>query len=200
MDTSIFADPVKVGPGVWFKMHIDAIKAITDSLKKAFIIDINAVCDNFKCKKCQPNFRKFIDTHPLEDYWHIYDSKGRDIGFFQWTWEMHNQVNKFLKKYEPTLEEAYEYFANPEIGTCFNCVNNNSNHENESNYEISSSTYPRQNSNAHLEQKLTTSTSKSNQTRSQIPELRSRAIPPILTLYRESKNIKSQPFKLIQNN
>lgn len=161
MDTSIFSDPVKVGPGVWFKMHIDAIKAVTDVLKEAFIVNINAVCDNFKCLKCQPHFRKFIDTHPLKNYWNIYDRKGRDIGFFKWTWEMHNQVNKFLKKYEPTFDEAYEYFSDSGAGACFSCGDN-------------------------IIQPL--------------PEQRSRAIPPILTLYRESKDITPQPFKLIPRN
>lgn len=170
MDVSVFADPVKVGPGIWFKMHTDAIKAITDNLKSAFVVNINAVCDNFKCKKCQSHFRKFIDTYPLENYWNIHDEKGRDIGFFKWTWEMHNQVNKFLKKYEPTLQEAYDFFSNTEIGACFNCGNNQP---------------PRE---------IITSIITSE---SSVPEQRSRAIPPILTLYRESGDTKPQLFRLI---
>lgn len=126
MDISVFANPIKSGPGMWFKMHTDAITAKDDNLKFAFIINTNATCDNFKCKTCQPHFRNFIDTHPFENYWHIYDDKGRDIGFFKWTWELHNQVNKFLKKYEPTLEEAYEFFSDNSAGACFNCVDNTS--------------------------------------------------------------------------
>lgn len=165
MDVSLFSDPAKIGPGIWFKIHIDAIVAITDSLKEAFIININAVCNNFKCKKCQPHFRKFIDTHPLRDYWNIKDSKGRDIGFFKWTWELHNEVNKYLKKYQPTLEEAYAFYSDSEAGACFNCGGE-------------------------------ASGNKSNT----LPEQRSRAIPPILTLYRENGNIKPQPFKLIPGN
>lgn len=161
MDISIFSDPVKIGPGIWFKMHIDAINAITDVLKEAFIININAVCNNFKCKKCQLHFRKFIDTHPLKNYWYIKDTEGRDIGIFQWTWELHNQVNRFLKKYEPTLEEAYKFYADPETGACFNC-------------DTSNKIIP-------------------------IPEQRTRAIPQILTLYRESGEIKPLPFKLISH-
>ena len=166
MDISIFSDPAKVGPGIWFKMHTTAVKAITDALKDAFIINTNALCDNFKCKKCQTHFRKFIDTHSFKDYWNIIDNKGRDIGFFQWTWELHNQVNRFLKKYEPTLVEAYDFFSNFEIGACFNCGTD----------IIEPST--------HSES-------------SYMSEQRTRAIPPILTLYRESGQIKPQPFKLI---
>lgn len=161
MDTSIFTDPTKIGPGIWFDMHTEAVAATTDSLKEAFIININALCDNFKCKKCQPHFRKFIDTHHFRDYWNIFDEKGKDIGFFKWTWELHNQVNRFLKKYEPSLEEAYNYFADTEAGACFNCGQNNP-------------------SETEAEQ-------------------RSRAIPQILTLFREGGDIKPQPFRLISH-
>lgn len=120
MDTSTFHDPVKIGPGIWFKMHTEAVAAATDELKRAFVKNVNTLCDNFKCKKCQGHFRKFIDTHPFERYWNIRD-KGRDIGFFQWTWELHNQVNKYLGKYEPSLEEAYTFFSAEDVGVCFDC-------------------------------------------------------------------------------
>jgi len=121
MDTSIFTDPAQIGPGIWFTMHIAAVRATSDILKEAFVVYINALCDNFKCKKCQPHFRKFIDTHAFKDYWNIKDSSGRDIGFFQWTWELHNQVNKFLKKYQPSLHEAYAFYSDSEAGVCFDC-------------------------------------------------------------------------------
>lgn len=122
MDTTIFTDPVKIGPGIWFKMHIEATKATTDPSKIAFVENINAVCDNFKCLKCKTHFRKFIDTHHFRSYWSIYDDHGKDIGFFQWTWELHNQVNKFLGKYQPTLAEAYAFYTNAEAGTCATCA------------------------------------------------------------------------------
>jgi hypothetical protein len=186
MDVSIFTDPVKVGPGIWFKMHIDARKAITDSLKEAFIVNINALCDNFKCKKCQSHFRQFIDTHPFQSYWNIRDSKGRDIGFFQWTWELHNQVNRFLKKYEPSLEEAYEFYSNIEAGACFNCGG-----------------LPKEKEEVPFQLAITRQSNLDisfSDPRIQLPEQRSRAIPPILTLYRDLGEIKSQPFKLIPRN
>jgi hypothetical protein len=174
MDTSAFADPVKVGPGIWFKLHTDAVTAVTDALKESFIINTNAVCNNFKCKTCQPHFRNFIDTHPFKDYWNIRNAKGEDIGMFQWTWELHNKVNKVLGKYEPTLEESYEYFTSPEVGACFNCG--------------------QEHPPAIVNAIQYTIPNTSNQV---IPELRSRAIPPILTLYRATGDIKPQPFKLI---
>lgn len=156
MDVSIFSDPTRVGPGIWFKMHIDAVEATTDKLKIVFEININALCDNFKCKKCQKHFRKFLNKHPLKYYWNIKDDKGRDIGFFKWTWEFHNAVNRYLGKYQPTLREAYEIYSTPDIGACFNCGNDKDNGDN----------------------------------------VRSRGIPEILTLYRNSDKIKAKPFKL----
>lgn len=154
MDTSIFSDPVRFGPGVWFSLHIDAINALTESLKLAFEIKVNTLCDNFKCKICVPHFRHFIDTHPLRTYWHLYNNKGQDIGFFKWTWELHNQVNKRLNKSEPSFEQAYNYYSNPEVGACFNCISTQE-------------------------------------------ELRSIAIPPILTVLRPPSNIGVPGFKII---
>lgn len=121
MDTTLFTNPAIVGPGIWYKLHIEACNATSDILKEAFIINVNADCDNFKCKKCQPHFRKFINTHPLRDYWNITDVKGRDIGFFKWTWELHNQVNKHLGKYCPKLDEAFRYYNQAEQNVCYDC-------------------------------------------------------------------------------
>lgn len=120
MNTDVFTDPIKVGPGIWFSLHTSAIKATTIGSKESFILFVNSVCDNFKCMKCKPHFRKFIDTHNFKNYWNI-KHKGHDIGFFKWTWELHNEVNKFLGKYQPSLEEAYLYYTSADMGVCFDC-------------------------------------------------------------------------------
>jgi len=178
MDISIFSDPTKIGPGMWADLHIEAVYAVTDALKEAFSINTNAKCDNFRCKKCQPHFRKFIDTHPFKSYWNIRDAKGRDIGFFKWTWELHNQVNKFLSKYEPTFEEAYEFWSNSEAGACFNCGSTG--------LAPMAAPIPV----VILGQRSTSGIVS-------IPEQRSRAIPPILTAYKNTKDIQPRPFRLI---
>jgi len=125
MNISSNSDPVRIGPGIWISMHTEAYVAVTDPLKISFETNVNASCDNFRCKKCQPHFRKFIDSHPFHKYWNITDSKGRDIGFFQWTWELHNEVNEMLGKYKPSLEEAYNYYSDNTIGACFDCGEKN---------------------------------------------------------------------------
>lgn len=123
MDTSIFTDPVKIGPGIWFSLHIEAVKCTSDDTKKSFIIFVNSICDNFKCAKCQIHFRTFINTHPFLLYWNIKDAQGRDIGFYKWTWELHNQVNKFLNKPQPSLMESYNYYVDHNSDVCHNCGN-----------------------------------------------------------------------------
>ena len=123
METQIFTDPVKIGPGIWFSMHLSAVHATTDSKKKDFEVYVNMLCDNFKCAKCKPHFRKFIDTHPFKNYYHIRNAKGDDIGMFQWTWELHNQVNKFLNKPCPSLEDSYSYYSTSSAGVCTTCGN-----------------------------------------------------------------------------
>ena len=124
MDRLALMDIGKIGPGIWFKIHSDGIAATTQSLKESFIININALCNGFKCKHCQPHFRKYINEHPIENYFNIKNTKGIDIGIFKWTWEFHNAVNLRLGKYQPTLEESYEYFTNDTIGACHDCGQN----------------------------------------------------------------------------
>lgn len=130
MDTSIFTDLTKTGPGIWFLLHTEATKATTDENKRSFIIFVNALCDNFKCQTCKTHFRNFINKHPFLPYWNIKDDFGRDIGFYKWTWELHNQVNKFLNKPQPSLLESYDYYSNNSIGICTNCPNISINHQN----------------------------------------------------------------------
>ncbi len=124
MDISRLSNPSIVGPGMWYKMHVDALNATTDEHKRTFIVNINKSCDTFKCMKCKMHFRKFIDDHPFMYYWNLKDSKGRDVGFFKWTWELHNNVNKMLGKYQPSFDEAYDLY-NDENAICTDCGNDN---------------------------------------------------------------------------
>lgn len=118
-----------VGPGIWFTIHTQAIKATTDLLKRAFISNINILCDNFRCNNCRQHFREFIIKYPLENYWNIKNNKKEDIGFFQWTWEFHNNVNIKLGKPTPSFGECYNYYSNTELSICLDCGNNQDNVE-----------------------------------------------------------------------
>lgn len=118
MDRITLMNIEKIGPGIWFKIHMDGIAAVTQALKDSFVVNINTLCDGFKCKHCQPHFRKYINEHPIEQYFNVKN------GIFKWTWEFHNAVNERLGKHQPTLEEAYEYYTNNTIGACTNCGQN----------------------------------------------------------------------------
>ena len=110
-----------IGPGWWMKMHRDACRATTEERKRVFEYNMEEDCNNFPCARCKVHFRAFLNNYPLKKYWNIRDNKGRDIGFFKWTWELHNQVNQRLQKREPTFEEAYTYYTESSVNACFNC-------------------------------------------------------------------------------
>jgi hypothetical protein len=106
------------GPGIWFVIHTLALYAKNDKAKEAFVVSINLLCDNFGCETCKPHFRKFIDTHDLKKYWHVNFDFEDDVGFFKWTWELHNEVNKKLNKPIVAFEDALYDFKN---NICKNC-------------------------------------------------------------------------------
>ena len=118
MDISKFTDPAIIGPGIWFEMHTEAVQCKNDQRKRAFVTRINNLCDKFRCIKCKLHFKKFINSHPFENYWFVYNNKGEDIGFYKWTWECHNNVNRFLGKPQVDLEESYEYYMSQSAGVC----------------------------------------------------------------------------------
>ena len=125
MDISKFTDPAIIGPGIWFEMHTEAVQCKNDQRKRAFVTRINNLCDKFRCIKCKLHFKKFINSHPFENYWFVYNNKGEDIGFYKWTWECHNNVNRFLGKPQVDLEESYEYYMSQSAGVCIDCGKDN---------------------------------------------------------------------------
>jgi len=116
-----------MGPGLWYGIHVFAVNATTDELKKAFVIYINAICDKFPCQKCQTHFRSFIDKTDFKKYWDKYDADGNDVGMFTWSWEIHNKVNEFLKKPTLSQNEAYKQYTSMNGGVCHSCGDNSKN-------------------------------------------------------------------------
>jgi hypothetical protein len=106
-----------LGPGIWYIIHTLAFNAVNNSKKEAYIIMINSLCDNFICDICKIHFKKFIDNYDLKKYWHI-KNHDNDIGFFKWSWELHNSVNIKINKPILKFDEAYKLYQN---NTCQNC-------------------------------------------------------------------------------
>ena len=120
MDINAFAHAEHLR-GIWFMLHMLAVEAITSTLKDAFVHNVLILCARFPCQKCKHHFQHFIDTHPFSNYRYIRDQQGRDIGFFQWTWELHNAVNARLDKPYVGLNIAYEFYAVAQMGLCLTC-------------------------------------------------------------------------------
>lgn len=110
MDISKFTDTTNYS-SMWYVIHTMACSATTDKLKESFEVYINNLCNRFPCDTCKAHFREFIDSHPFYKYWAIYDIDKNDIGFYKWTWELHNSVNLRLKKKKVGLEESYVFYS-----------------------------------------------------------------------------------------
>ena len=100
------------GPGIWYMIHLEAINATNDQLKTHFIKNINHLCLHFPCEKCKLSFKQFINDHSLIKYWDIKHNVYGDIGFFAWSWELHNMVNKKLNKPYLTFDDALAIYKN----------------------------------------------------------------------------------------
>jgi hypothetical protein len=179
--------PEVFGPGLWFAIHTMALDATTESLKQAFVVYINSLCDRFPCKTCQPHFKKFIHDNPLDRYW--YTSHGKDIGFFTWTWELHNSVNRRIGKAEVSLKDALAFYQSDK-GVCTDCGNKNVNTGSSSisipklehsipNVSIPHVSVPSTSFTSNIPLTNGTSTSR---------------IPPILTQYKHG-DVKPKPFR-----
>ena len=109
-------DIKKSGSGIWFVIHTLALNVKQD--KHAFEWSINTLCDNFGCDTCKPHFRKFIDEHPLKNF----NYKNEEVGYFKWTWELHNDINKRLNKPTLSFDDALSMYKST---VCKNCNSSN---------------------------------------------------------------------------
>lgn len=111
--TEYVLDIKKIGHGLWWLLHTFALQATTIELKNNYKTTVNLLCHYFPCEQCKPDFEKFILTHPLINYNKVTD------GYFKWSWELHDMVNKKLNKPSITYEEALQLYKN---NNCQNCA------------------------------------------------------------------------------
>jgi hypothetical protein len=100
-------NPNYVGPGIWYKMHLDAAWADTDDKKRVVIEQIKYLQSNFPCGECKEHFENYIRTHPLE----LTLGKSPE-SLFLWTFNFHNAVNHRLKKPQVSYDDAKKIFYN----------------------------------------------------------------------------------------
>jgi hypothetical protein len=118
-EVPIFADIQRIGPGIWYVIHLQGARAITPELQNSFILNINDLANNFKCQKCKGHFLKYIEKFPLQQW--TQPLPNGIPGLFAWTVNLHNEVNRFLKKPIMTVEDAYKIYIDDDLGACFNC-------------------------------------------------------------------------------
>lgn len=119
MDKVKIVDPNYFGPGVWKALHIISARAKTMSQKKSAIWSIKVLAEGIKCNNCRTHFLAFIEKNPIESYFNAKDNRGRIVGIFKFTYDAHCAVQLFQGKPIPTLEEAYDFWSDPEVGVCF---------------------------------------------------------------------------------
>lgn len=181
MNIESFVDPKVVGPGAWFMIHLQAYHATTNERKKAFELMIEDLVTNFKCLKCKKHFSKYIQRNPLSDY-RTMTEDGKDIGYFLWSWKLHNEVNSRLKKSVIPFDDAIRFFSGIQNNVCTNCGDEVT-IENKKEKKKDKPKVPQvvnQLILEHIEAPVCVPVSKS--------------IPDLLTLYR-SGMVKAKPFK-----
>lgn len=120
MDPGKFSDVEVSGPGMWFLIHLEAVSATTNEKKRSYTERMEILEKNFKCLECKRHLRSFLDSNPLSRYWNVTEN-GKDVGFFKWSWQLHNDVNRRTGKAIVSFEDAYDYYSTPDVGICMDC-------------------------------------------------------------------------------
>lgn len=109
------------GPGMWKILHAIAVRAISDDSKIFFESFVETFKSLIHGKICADEFMIFSKNHDLSQYKNIIID-GIDIGYFKWTWELHNHVNMKLGKPYVSLTDAYKYYTTKKFD-CKSCIN-----------------------------------------------------------------------------
>lgn len=110
MDTVKCNSIVITGPGLWKILHSTAVRATTPDSKSFFIYFFEIFKDMIRCKHCLDDLNLFVQSHELHKY-HDIIIDGIDVGYFKFTWELHNYVNLKLNKPLVSLTDAYKYYT-----------------------------------------------------------------------------------------
>ena len=109
-------DPKYVGPGTWFTIHLKGRHANSPTKKREFTEFMWMIANDFKCKVCAEHCRKYLEDHPIANYYDVRSPSGEEIGCFKWAWMFHNDVNSRLGKPIVDWNTAYGmYFTDSSV-------------------------------------------------------------------------------------
>lgn len=125
----LYEDKNNIGIGSWFVIHTMAFYCKDKKSKENFIQLMKTMKLVFPCHYCREHMTNFMKEEPLKNYEKKKYKDNYNVGYFYWTWKLHNEVNKRLKKKTISFHEAYEFFSNLEQNVCYNCGDINKNEE-----------------------------------------------------------------------
>lgn len=89
------------GPGGWICSHTYAFHCTSLEKMRQFIDFFTTWCKNLPCEGCQSHATKYITDNPMTDYLNRTGGRDKDgdmLAMFEYTVNMHNAVNRRLKK------------------------------------------------------------------------------------------------------
>ena len=102
--------PADFGPYEWFRHTILGALARTDEDIDSFIPLAIISLTTLRCKSCSVDAFQLIKKRHPNDYKNIVDKRGERIGMWLWMFDLHNDVNKKLKKPVFPLESALRLY------------------------------------------------------------------------------------------
>ncbi len=104
--------------GIWYLIHRSAILAITEAKKAEFINYMTFLSKEFPCEKCRTHIMQFILENPFHLYMNVSYSTYSDVGFFKWSFNLHNAVNIRLKKPVMDFSTAHNLYKGENGNIC----------------------------------------------------------------------------------
>ena len=106
-------DPDVIGPFVWKMIHYCCANADTQKKRNSIIMMMHYLTIIFPCPICRTNLVKELKNLPVKQY--IKTS----VQLTEWSWILHNNVNKRLEKSLFSKEELLKtYYSNEECVDC----------------------------------------------------------------------------------
>lgn len=111
------AHPHVFGPGTWWNLHMDGLNADNYDDQQTYIRNVNKKLAALPCLECRNHAMEYLIKNPVNKF------SGIEEGYFRWSWEFHNTVNKRLGKPELPYDLAKSLYSNHFNNYCTDCGN-----------------------------------------------------------------------------